>query len=51
MREFPSILLPWIDALARQVAEDYLRLQAAPQAEHSQSSTYHVPLHQLDKAA
>lgn len=47
----PSVLLPWIDALARKAAQDYLRSEAVLQAEAAACSTKPVPLRDMDKAA
>ena len=45
------ILAPWIDALAQQYVEDYLRPEAANQADSSDDRTKPVPLPAMDKAA
>lgn len=49
--QLPASLLPWIDALAKQAAQDYLRAEAAQQADSSDESTKRVPLPEMDKAA
>ena len=47
----PVPLLAWIDALAQQSARDYLRQEAAQQAETGDDRTKPVPLRDMDKAA
>lgn len=44
-------LLPWIDALAAQDAEDYLREEAAQRLAPDAERTERVPLPAVDKAA
>lgn len=44
-------LLSWIDALARQAARDYLREEAARQADPGAERTERAPLRDMDKAA
>lgn len=51
MSDLAPILNPWIDALAKQAAEDYLRLEAANQSGSSDECTKPVPLPDLDQAA
>jgi hypothetical protein len=43
--------LAWIDALAQQDAEDYLREEAARRLASGDQRTERVPLPDLDKAA
>lgn len=51
MSDLHPALIPWIDALAQADAEDYLRSQAALQADSSEERTKPVPLPGMDKAA
>lgn len=49
--DLPAPLLPWIDALAKQCAKDYLRAEAAHMADSDRERTEPVPLHDTNKAA
>jgi hypothetical protein len=51
MTALDPALLPWIDALARQVAQDYLTAEAAPEAADAAQRPNPVPLLDLDNAA
>lgn len=51
MSDLSPILTPWIDALARKAAQDYLRAEAAREADSSAERTEPVPLPAMDKAA
>lgn len=49
--QLPAPLLAWIDALARQAARDYLRAEAAREADAGDERTERAPLRDMDKAA
>lgn len=51
VHDLPPPLWPWIDALAKQCAKDYLRAETAHQADHADKRTEPVPLRDTNKAA
>jgi hypothetical protein len=51
MADLDPTLLPWIDALARQLATEYLTGKRPPGNDSSDERTKPVPLPDLNKAA
>ena len=49
--EIPPALLSLIEALADEIAGDYLRQQAAPENAPPTDRPDHPPLHSIDRAA